>query len=446
MKHDFRTHWGKWLMCALACGGSGVQASASVKSTIVKKAAVAPASVELSQREPYNPTRTRDTMAFWEERARLDPEGAIALRNYADACLKWARESGDGQFVALAEQAARRSLKILPGRFNAQAYSALGHSLLTQHRFQEALVVAESATVYDAQAERLRADILLELGDYDQAARALEKVPHATGDANWNALKARLLEIGGQPEAALKLWLQAAHSSAAQIDGPHESVAWFFFRLGNSLAALGRGDEARQQYRKALQIFPRDYRSLTALARLAACRHDWKSTVTYGEQAAAMVPSLEVLTLLGDAYAALGQTKKARDQARLAEATTVLARARGATDNRQLALFYLDHNRNLPEALRLARADLQSRHDVYTYDTLAWALYKNKQFKEAKNAMHRALLHGTRDSLMCFHAGVIAAANGDKASAGKRLRQALSINPRFHPKAPQQARLLLSTL
>lgn len=444
MNQKLKVLWGGLLWGGLLVSGAAIcHAADGAASWDGKRVAAAPS---IPTRAPYNPTQTRDTVAFWEQQVRRDSQGAIALRNYADECLKWARESGEGEFVTRAEKAARRSLQILPGRFNAPAYMTLSHSLLTQHRFSEALRLADSAAAFDEQAHRLRADILCELGQYDEAAKALDKVPRAAGDANWSALRARLLEINGQPAAALKLWQQAAQSAAAQNDWPHETVAWFFFRWGNSLAALGRGVEARQQYLKGLQIFPRDYRSLTALARLAACRHDWPSTVKHGEQAAAILPSPEILALLGDAYRALGQTKKARDQYRLVEATATLSRVRGGTDNRQRALFYLDHNRNLAEALRLARADLHVRHDIYTYDTLAWAYYKNKQFKDAQSAMQRALVRGTRDAMLFFHAGVIAAANGDKTGAKKWLRQAMTINPLFHPQAPQQAKELLDTL
>src|SRR5438552_3446118 len=49
----------------------------------------------------------------------------------------------------------------------------------------------------------------------------------------------------------------------------------------------------------------------------------------------------------------------------------------GTTSGPQLALFYADHDRRLPEALRLAEQESRSRGGVYTDDALAWAFYKN---------------------------------------------------------------------
>jgi lipoprotein NlpI len=49
----------------------------------------------------------------------------------------------------------------------------------------------------------------------------------------------------------------------------------------------------------------------------------------------------------------------------------------------------------------------------------------------------------TRDATLYFHAGTIAAAAGDTVLARRRLRQALAINPRWHPSQPDEARTLL---
>jgi tetratricopeptide (TPR) repeat protein len=100
--------------------------------------------------------------------------------------------------------------------------------------------------------------------------------------------------------------------------------------------------------------------------------------------------------------------------------------------NRDLALFYADHDIKLDEALALARKEFEVRHDIYTWDALAWALYKNGKYQEANDAMEHALGPGTRDALLFFHAGMIAGRLGQKSQAKERLQAALNINPGFH--------------
>ena len=52
-----------------------------------------------------------------------------------------------------------------------------------------------------------------------------------------------------------------------------------------------------------------------------------------------------------------------------------LARANGEKANRNLVFAFADHDIKLDRALELARAELEFRRDIYSYDALAWALY-----------------------------------------------------------------------
>ena len=64
-----------------------------------------------------------------------------------------------------------------------------------------------------------------------------------------------------------------------------------------------------------------------------------------------------------------------------------LAAAQGTSYGREVALFLADHDRDLPDALRLARDDVARRPDVYGDDVLAWTLYKNGRPPAAKRAV-----------------------------------------------------------
>jgi tetratricopeptide (TPR) repeat protein len=100
--------------------------------------------------------------------------------------------------------------------------------------------------------------------------------------------------------------------------------------------------------------------------------------------------------------------------------------------NRELALFYADHEIKLADALQLARNELVVRHDVYTWDTLAWVLYKNGQIQESLAAMKKALSLNTSDPLLLFHAGMIYHSLGQDPDSVQFLSRALKTNPHFH--------------
>ena len=185
---------------------------------------------------------------------------------------------------------------------------------------------------------------------------------------------------------------------------------------------------------------------MTAMARLEAARHNWKSTIRWGQKAAAIVPAPDTLALLGDAYQQLGDDQKAATQFALVEKIGDLSESQGALYDRQRAVYYADHDLKPHKAVALARGELNVRHDIYAYDTLAWTLFKAGQLDAAAVNMEKALKWGTRDASLWFHAGTIAAARGRNDKARGALKRALSINPQFAPMQPQMARAMLARL
>jgi len=101
--------------------------------------------------------------------------------------------------------------------------------------------------------------------------------------------------------------------------------------------------------------------------------------------------------------------------------------------NRQIAVFYADHDRKLEEALKLAQNEIAIRKDVYGYDALAWCLYKNGKIPESVKAIREALRMKTKDAKLFYHAGMIYVAAGRPAEAKTFLKTALAIQPHFHP-------------
>ena len=122
---------------------------------------------------------------------------------------------------------------------------------------------------------------------------------------------------------------------------------------------------------------------------------------------------------------------EARKQYQLVEYIGLLGHINQVLHNRDLALFYADHDIKLDEALALAHKEFEVRHDIYTWDALAWALYKNGKYQEASDAMDHALRPGTRDALLFFHAGMIASRLGQTSQAKEGCRRRSASIPIF---------------
>jgi tetratricopeptide (TPR) repeat protein len=103
----------------------------------------------------------------------------------------------------------------------------------------------------------------------------------------------------------------------------------------------------------------------------------------------------------------------------------------GLSDDASLDLinYYVDYAHRPQEALRIVRLRIENRHDVWTLDACAWALYADRRYAEADQQMEKALAIGTRDAVLFYHAGAIEAAVGKKAEASHYLQQSIELNP-----------------
>jgi Tfp pilus assembly protein PilF len=94
----------------------------------------------------------------------------------------------------------------------------------------------------------------------------------------------------------------------------------------------------------------------------------------------------------------------------------------------------------------LAQKELEVRRDIYTWDVLAWSLFKNDRLQEASVAMSHALAQGTSDPQLFFHAGMIYERLGDSMKARQYLQRALDTNPEFHITDAEAARQTLDRM
>jgi len=240
--------------------------------------------------------------------------------------------------------------------------------------------------------------------------------------------------------------MKTAVTEGVEAQLPIENLAWLYYELGEYETQAGDFAAADAAYLAALNTHPGDYRALAALARLRANNGRYAEAIELYQRAIAVVPMPIFIAELGDLYAKTGDQANAQKQYALVEYIGLLGHVNQVLHNRDLALFYADHDMKLTEALDLAQKELEVRHDVYTWDALAWALYKNGKLEDAARASQKAMRFGTRDPLLLFHAGMIAEGQGQREHARTELKQALQINPHFHLVYANEAKQRLAAI
>jgi tetratricopeptide (TPR) repeat protein len=109
------------------------------------------------------------------------------------------------------------------------------------------------------------------------------------------------------------------------------------------------------------------------------------------------------------------------------EQKSLLETNRQDNSNHELIFYYADYANQPAKALEVAQREYARRHDVFTMDCYAWALHLNNRNEEALNQITAALAVGIRDAQLFRHAGEIALAAGDHASAERYLRQSAEL-------------------
>ncbi len=402
-------------------GAAGVGCSRGTRSS--STTTTAPAAPRLSESE----VRDLD-IEFYKQRADRDPTGATDLARLAGLYLQRSRETGDPSDALRAEAAARRSVRNRDSRNDAAA-QVLSASLLAQHRFDDALAIARTLRDRNPDLPSLRAavgEIQMELGQYDSARATFDSLGSFAQDLSVAPRLARWAEIEGRTGEARWLMRTALKAALATPHLPREQVAWFWLRNGDLDLRSGKYAQADSEYRAGLAVHPGDYRLLAATARLAAARHEWRAAIAAGEQAIATSLDPATLGVLSDAYAAIGDSAKSDEYARVLDVAVL--KQPGAY-HRAWSLFLLDHRRHVAAVYRKVLVELRTRRDIYGYDLLAWALHAQGRDVEAKAAMTHALAQGTRDAQLFYHAAVIERALGDETAASEFFARARTLQP-----------------
>jgi len=385
---------------------------------------------------------TNDLIKTLQSRVRRYPEDYAGYAGLGAVYLQKGRETGEAADLELAKGALEKSLDLLSNDPAAAfAMTQMAVVCMAEHRFDDALAWAQKALALgsgDPSPWAIAGDALADMGDYAGASQAYLKLDTLYGSEDEklafsyqrDTRMSFLRFIGGDTAGAIDL-MRSAIQKAIEMRMPVENIAWSEYQLGEELFQTGEMALAEKAYLAALEEYPGYYRGLAGLAKVRAAQGRYTDAVDLFKKAIAAVPYPEYAAALGDVYQKLGNEQEAKKQYELVEFIGYLSQINQQIHNRDLALFYADHNLKNSESLELARKELEVRHDIYSWDVLAWSLYKNGKIPEAADAISHALAQGTKDAQLFFHAGMIYENLGDSAKAKSYLRQALANNPHF---------------
>jgi tetratricopeptide (TPR) repeat protein len=363
-----------------------------------------------------------------QTKLRAAPRDARSYTLLGLAYQQRARETGNPVFYSRSGEALQRSLRLRPS--DSDTLSALGSLALARHDFRGALALgrrAQREAPFTARHYGVLGDALLELGRYEQAFRAFDRMAALKPSLAAYARISYARELLGRTRGAEQTMLLALDATAGQP----EPTAWTRTQLGKLYFSTGRIRAAAGQYRAALRALPGYPYALEALAQAEAARGRGARAIMLARRAAETVPLPQFVATVGDLYRAAGRRSEAHAQYALIGAIERLLRANGVRTDLETGLFNVDHGLRLRESLAIARRAHAERPSIEADGVLAWALARNGRCGEALGYSKRALRLGTLDASKFFHRGMIERCLGHRRAARAWFRRALATNPHF---------------
>jgi tetratricopeptide (TPR) repeat protein len=351
-------------------------------------------------------------VAVAETRLANKPDGAKEMAALASALLARVRETYDPTLYARAAQLLDRATALAP--MDADVAIAAGNLALSRHDFASALrwgELAQASAPARPAVYGVLTDALVELGRYDEAVTAAQRMVDLRPDLPSYSRVSYLRELHGDIDGAID-----AMRRAVQAGAPHaEGTAWSLVQLGNLYLAKDDLARAERAYGDALSSADGYVFAIAGQARVRAAQGDLAGALQLNETAAQRLPVPDFVIALADLHTRLGDTKRASQDAELVSAMERLLKANGVRTDIDLALFDADHDRNLADALAAARVEYAIRPSITVAMTLAWTEYKNGDRPAAAAHAREALRLGWRDPAALRRAMEIANAAGDVA-------------------------------
>jgi tetratricopeptide (TPR) repeat protein len=375
--------------------------------------------------QPFNDSE----ISRLEAKLKQDTNDWKSLDQLGYAYIQKARDTGDPSYYGRAETVLEQAAQINPN--DPDAIIGLGSLALSRHEFQQALDYGHKAFAlapHKAAVFGVIGDAYTELGQYDAAVEAFQNMVDTRPDLSSYSRVSYARELHGDLDGAIK-----AMQDAVEAGSPNaENTNWCLIQLGQLYWMKGDLTSAEHQYQQVLAYFPKYVYALGSMGQIRAAQGNLVAAADYYKQATDIIPLPQYVTALGDVYTKMGKTDEARKQYDLFLFIARTYEVNKVNFGIEKAIFLADHDMNLSDALTAAQQAGAIRDDVNTQDSLAWVLYKNGKLAEAKAASDKALRLGTPNSLLYFHAGMIAQALGDTATAQANLQKALALNPQFH--------------
>jgi tetratricopeptide (TPR) repeat protein len=312
---------------------------------------------------------------LWNSKIEPDSMQLLSFGIVGGEYGRYFQESGDIQFLKKAERALKRAKDI--AAVGKDSYlRALARNYISQHRFKEALQLADSARAIGSSlnaSQGLLFDIHMELGNYKMAEKYLDSIKNLS-DFGYLIRLAKWNDHKGDLKSTITFMEKA---KAKAINSKNKDLMlWSYTNLADYYGHAGRITDSYEHYLKALELDPKNSYAKKGIAWIVfsyeknpkeALRILDSVTKNYQAPDYFLLKS-EIAEYMGNELSSLYNLDQYFNSIRNP--------AYGEMYNAYNARLYLEQTGQYEKALQLSRLEVRNRPTPKSYSFLAFSYMK----------------------------------------------------------------------
>ena len=369
---------------------------------------------------------------FWQNKLINTPDNFVYEKKLAGLFANRFKLSGEPHDLFLSDSLFKNINQRIPGQVGI--LQSLTANAITQHKFREAEKYIKQA--YEIGEKRfisslMFVDVLLERGQIFSADQYLRDIAagyhfdYLIRDVKFQDQKGDLEKAIQQMEKAL---------SIAKASGNEDIINWSLSNLADMYGHDGRIKKSYDTYLEALSHNPADLHSIKGIAWVAFSHE--KNTA----EAKRILNFLKSIHPVPDYDLLLAEIATFENDEKLAVQyqQQFITKASKSIYGNMYKSYICELTSDTPNAVAIAKAEIEERPHPMSYDLLAWANFQNGNFKKALEITENHVLQKTSEPVALYHSGIILKAASQFEKAEKYLDEALEAAYELGPVVAQE--------
>lgn len=349
---------------------------------------------------------------FWQNKFDKAPNQTSYLNKIAANYSVLFEQAGDIQDLYKAEELLIKSNEQL-NYTDASSLRSLARNYITQHRFKEALDLANKAFKTGDkinETHKLLFDVQMELGNYELAKKSLVAISDSN-DFDYLIRLAKWNDHKGDLEAAIAM-MEKASAIVEKFDNKY-LLSWTYSNLGDMYGHAGNIEESYKHYIKTLKIDPNNSFALKGLAWIAFSHEKNTSEAKRIIDVVSKKHNSPDFYLLKAEIAEYEKDFASQEIYLKKYFNTLKSKNYGVMYNKYNGFLYADDNNTLNKTLAIANEEIANRQTPQSYDLLAWYYYKKGDVKQALKIANEHIVNKSFEPEVLYHLACIYKANNE---------------------------------